>query len=246
MIRQVLFGTVALLAGSAFVAAAGNDDVVAAAKKLKDTNNYSWKTTTENAGGGGGGGGGGQFRPGPTEGKTDKGTTMLTVTRGDNTIEVVIQGEKGAIKTQDGWMSFEEASQDQQGPGRFMGRMFRNFKAPADQVLEAAEKAQEGTKEGDVYTAKLSEEAAKSMLMFGGRRGGGQGGQGNGPEISNAKGTVKLWVQDGMLSKYQLHVTGTVSFNGNDRDIDRTTTTEIKDVGSTKVEIPDEAKKKLS
>lgn len=39
---------------------------------------------------------------------------------------------------------------------------------------------------------------------------------------------------------------GTVSGrNGEDREIDRTTTTEIKDVGSTKVQVPDAAKKKL-
>jgi hypothetical protein len=48
-----------------------------------------------------------------------------------------------------------------------------------------------------------------------------------------------------MLVKYQTHVTGTVSFNGTDRDVDRTTTTEIKDVGTTKIEVPDDAKKKL-
>ena len=39
---------------------------------------------------------------------------------------------------------------------------------------------------------------------------------------------------------------GTISFNGNDVDIDRTTTVEIKDVGSTKVDVPEEANKKLS
>ena len=39
---------------------------------------------------------------------------------------------------------------------------------------------------------------------------------------------------------------GKVSFNGNDRDVDRTTTVEIKDVGTTKVEVPEGAKKKLS
>ena len=38
------------------------------------------------------------------------------------------------------------------------------------------------------------------------------------------------------------HATGTVTFNGNDRDIDRTTTTEFSNVGSTTVTIPDEAK----
>jgi hypothetical protein len=57
---------------------------------------------------------------------------------------------------------------------------------------------------------------------------------------------VKFWIKDGVLSKYEFKVTGKVSFNGNDRDVDRTTTVEIKDVGTTKVEVSDEAKKKLS
>ena len=45
---------------------------------------------------------------------------------------------------------------------------------------------------------------------------------------------------------------GLIGFSGagpardNDVDIDRTTTTEIKDIGSTKVTVPEEAKKKLS
>jgi hypothetical protein len=56
---------------------------------------------------------------------------------------------------------------------------------------------------------------------------------------------VKLWVKDGLLSKYEVKVQGKVSFNGNDRDVDRTTTIEIKDIGSTKVQVPDDAKKKL-
>jgi hypothetical protein len=37
-----------------------------------------------------------------------------------------------------------------------------------------------------------------------------------------------------------------MTFNDNDVKIDRTTTTEIKDVGTTKVTVPDAAKKKLS
>jgi len=64
--------------------------------------------------------------------------------------------------------------------------------------------------------------------------------------FSNAKGSVKFWVKDGALTKFQYKVTGSVSFNGNDRDVDRTTTIEIKDVGTTKVNVPDQAKKKLS
>ena len=37
-----------------------------------------------------------------------------------------------------------------------------------------------------------------------------------------------------------------MSFNGEDRDLDTTTTTEIKNVGSTKVDVPEAAKKKFT
>jgi len=60
-----------------------------------------------------------------------------------------------------------------------------------------------------------------------------------------SKGSVKFWVKNGQLIKYQFHVQGTVSFNGNDRDVDRTTTVEIKDVDTTKIQVSDDAKKKL-
>ena len=36
-----------------------------------------------------------------------------------------------------------------------------------------------------------------------------------------------------------------MSFNGNDREVDRTTTVEIKDVNKTTIAVSDDAKKKL-
>jgi hypothetical protein len=75
----------------------------------------------------------------------------------------------------------------------------------------------------------------------GGRRGDG----GAAPSPANAKGSVKFWLKDGALAKYEVHVEGTFSFNGNDRTIDRTTTTEIKEVGTTKLDVPEEATKKV-
>ncbi|HXU76495.1 MAG TPA: hypothetical protein VN794_07995, partial [Methylomirabilota bacterium] len=80
---------------------------------------------------------------------------------------------------------------------------------------------------------------AKSLILFGRRAGGGA-------SASKASGSVKFWVKDGQLAKYQYKVQGTVTFNGEDREVERTTTVEIKDVGTTKVEVPDEAKKKIS
>ena len=51
-----------------------------------------------------------------------------------------------------------------------------------------------------------------------------------------------------MLSKYQYKVQGklTVGEDKREVEINRTTTVEIKDLGSTKVKLPEEAKKKLS
>lgn len=57
--------------------------------------------------------------------------------------------------------------------------------------------------------------------------------------------SVKFWVKDGVLAKYETSVKGSISFNGNERDLSRVTTVELKDVGSTKIELSDEAKKAL-
>ena len=56
---------------------------------------------------------------------------------------------------------------------------------------------------------------------------------------------MKFWLKDGALSKYEFKVQGKADFNGNEMDVDRTTTVEIKDVGATKVDVPEDAKKKL-
>jgi hypothetical protein len=244
MFRNVLFGCVALVAGSGVVMAAAQDDVKAAAQKLTDAGSYTWKTTVQSGNGGAG-------RGGPSEGKIDKeGVMVVTMTRGDNQMEIVKKGDKAAVKTQDGWKTPAEMAQDnggQQGRGRFMGRMVQNMQPPAKTAEELIADAKELTPAaaGDGWSGPLSEEGAKKAMSFGGRRRGGDQANGQGPQISNAKGDVKFWTKDGALAGYELHVTGSVDFNGNTRDIDRTTTVQISDVGSTKVEIPDEAKKKL-
>jgi len=227
--------TVALigLAGSLLAAETGaKEEVINAAKKLGEKASYSWKTTVvvpESA----------QFKPGPTEGKTEKdGYTHVKMTFGDNTTELVKKGEKVAFTNRDGdWQSVADA-EGEQGPGRFMAGMARNFKAPAAQAVDVAEATKELKKDGDVYSGDLSEQGAKSLMRF--RRGG------DGPTINDAKGSAKFWLKDGQLSKYEYKVTGSMDFNGNNMDIDRTTTVEIKDVDNTKVEVPEGAKKKLS
>ena len=57
---------------------------------------------------------------------------------------------------------------------------------------------------------------------------------------------MKFWIKDGVPAKYEFKVKGTVNFNGNEFENDRTTTVEIKEVGTTKVAVPEAAKKKLT
>jgi hypothetical protein len=121
--------------------------------------------------------------------------------------------------------------------------MVQSFKSPADQVLDNLKNVGEVKVTDGVFSADMTPAAAKQALTFNRRGGGGGGGA---TVADGAKGDVKLWAKDGVLSKIEIHVTGTVSFNGNDRDVDRTTTIEIKDIGTTKLDVPDEAKAKLA
>ena len=219
--------TLALVIAPALFAAdlSPKDEVIAAAKKLAEKASYSWKATVvvpESS----------QWKPGPTEGKTEKdGFTYVTTSMGDNVIEAVMKGDKAVITDQDGnWKSASEL-EGGEGRGRFMGRMVRNLKAPAAQVTELVAGTKELKKDGDAYSGDLTEEGAKAQFRMG--------------NTTNPKGSVKFWLKDGALSKYELKLTGKVEFNGNERDVDRATTTEIKEVGTTKVNVPEAAKKKL-
>jgi hypothetical protein len=56
---------------------------------------------------------------------------------------------------------------------------------------------------------------------------------------------VKFWIQDGALTKYEINIQGKVTAGDRGTDVNRTTTIEIKDVGTTKLELPDKAKQKM-
>ena len=235
MKRNTWFSVIALLAGSLIAAeSTPKDDVISAAKKLGEKTNYSWRTTVVVPEGA-------RFRPGPMEGKTEKdGFTVVSGTFGDNRWELVCKGDKAAMNTPDGgWQSVDEMEREE-GRGRFRALMVRNFRVPAVQAADIATTAKELKKDGDTYSGELTEEGAKALLTF--RPRGGDAG----PTVSNAKGSAKFWVKDGALVKYEFKAKGTVSFNGNEFENDHTTTVEIKEVGTTKVEVPEAAKKKLT
>jgi hypothetical protein len=244
MIRKMLSSGVALamvLACGATTFAADKDDVLAAAKKLGDAANYTFTTTQV-------GGRGGQT---PTETKVEKsGTATFPVSAmGGDTYEVVMKGDAGAAKGADGaWKSKAELQKASEDAGGFSPEMIvvmrmNSFVAPAEQVKALIEKAQNVKKlDGGAYSADLAEASAKDQLVFKMPAGSGF------PEmtVKDAKGTLKVWVKDGMVTKTEVHLTGTTSFGDQENPTDRTTTNEIKDVGTTKVTVPEAAAKKLA
>lgn len=235
---NLLWSAVALLTVSALAAESSSKDTVKnAAKKLAEQASYSWRTTVETASDS-------RFRPGPTEGKTEKdGYTCLAMSRGENTLEAVMKGEKVVIKTDEGWQTMEDLTAGgggQGNPARFMARTLRNYRLPATHLEDLVAQVKDLALADGAYAGELTEEGVRQLLTFG-RRAGAEP-----PPISNAKGSVKIWLKDGLPAKYEVRVQGTITFNNNEMNVDRTTTTEIKEVGKTKVDVPAEAKAKLS
>ena len=236
MKRMTVFALITFAAAAALLAAesSAKETVTGAAAKLAQQGSYSWNATTEF----------GNFTS-TSKGKTQKdGLVGFSMTFGENTIEAFLKEGKAAVKTGDqDWQSLAElasAAGSEPGPRQFLLRRLQNFKAPAADAGDLAGKAKDLKKDGEAYASDLTEAGAKDLLSLGGRRAA------NAPEPKNAKGSVKFWIKDGLLAKYELKLQGTVPFNGEERDMDRTTTLEIKDVGTTKVDVPDAAKKKLS
>lgn len=230
--NKLILCVATMLAAWSMSAADAKEEVTAAAKKLGEQASYSWKSTVTVPDDS-------PFKPGPTEGKTEKnGYTYIKSSFGDNTMETVKKGEKTAFTNRDG--EWQAPGAGGQGGGRGMG-MMRNTRTPAEQAVEIADGVKEFKKDGDALVGDLTEDAAKGLLRM--RRGGGGGG--GGPTITDAKGSAKFWLKDGMLSKLEFKVSGKVEFNGNEMNQDRTTTIEISDIGSTKIEVPEAAKKIL-
>ena len=126
MKRNILFGTMVLLAGSLFAADFNPmGEVRTAIVALGGLPNYSWQVMVEPPNGGV------RFN-GPADGKTDRsGYICLTVTRDDTTIEAVLKGIKGAVNTpENGWQSLAEFGQTGSDRNRFLASQLEDYLPP--------------------------------------------------------------------------------------------------------------------
>jgi hypothetical protein len=210
-------------------------DLASATEKLAAATSYAWSQTSSF----------GNMGARTTTGKKGSGGYMLVNMPGrDQEIQVLLRKGKAALKSDEGWAAVEAAAEGQgQGPGRYMARMVQNFPEPAIQVKNLVPKTTDLKSENGSIHGTLSAEAANELMSMGGgfgRRGGGGGGP-TPPQISGASGKVSFTVSNGVLTGYEMELTGSMNFNGEDREFSRVTKVEFTGVGSTSFEIPESA-----
>jgi hypothetical protein len=205
-------------------------EVSDAIKKLSDEANYSWQTTPKVEGSES------ARRLGPVEGKTEKdGLSYFKGSLGDNSYELAVNGQKLVVNYTGEWLTPTELGAEEQ-----VNRLRLTLKKPAEEAATLASQVNEMKKESEgVYSGELKPGAAKGLFALLGRRAAAA------PE---AQGTIKFWVKSGQLAKYEYLVHGKITAGEDKKEVEirRTVTVEIKDVGSTRISIPEGARKKIS
>jgi hypothetical protein len=94
--------------------------------------------------------------------------------------------------------------------------------------------------EGDVVTGSLTDLGAQLLLVRDGQKY---------IEPLRAAGTFKLWLRNGMVAKYQVTLEGVlrihVQSGRRQVEVHQVTDTVLKDVGTTTLDVPDQARAKL-
>ena len=192
----------------------------------------------------------------------------------DNFSTVVFKGdEKCVVQVDSGWKTAEELAstaragarggypggldgtsrRGRRGVGGFPGggpdgsrppvaysNLQKTLSRPHEEIGIIVATATDLKVDGDIVSGTLSDTAAKLLLVHPGQK-----------EITPLKGsgTFRFWLKDGALVKYEVKLEGTLAvMSRGDRHeiaVHQTSLTEIKNVGSTKFDVPDEAKKKL-
>ena len=196
----------------------------------------------------------------------------------ENVATAIFKGdEKFVLETESGWQSPDDISANDRGgdwrgrggPGGYGGRMSRSSRTggggrypsgdsggrgptpPYSNLQKTLSRPHEEIAiivagftdlkiDGDVVSGTLSETAAKLLLVHAGQK-----------EITpkSASGTFRLWIQNGVLTKYETKLEGALSVetNSGKREIavHQTATTTITDIGTTTFDVPAAAKKKL-
>ncbi len=226
-----------LLAGiAALVCATPDDDLDKACAKAAEMGKYGFKLTTKIEGMKG-------ADSQPLEVKVDK--DLATEIKGQQTSYK--KGETLVIKEGEEWKKYErtkpaQGDKEARRAGAAMA-MLAGLRVPHEiladfgKKLKEVKKAEEKENDCAVYSGDLTDEAAKEL---------GAMGKGKNAGDLSYSGSAKLWINaEGAIVKFELNTAATGTVKEKDINIKATRTYEIGEVGTVKIEIPEEVLKIL-
>ena len=214
--RQILLAAMVSLATVASAQADPKSDVATAIMNLASSSNYSWSRSI------------------PRAGEIEQGKTrrdgLVYLRQGSNrfTYEEYFQGNKFVENFGHGWKGLT-------GPiAQFRLAQLKEYNTPAAQAQELADQTTSFQKTNEGYTGTLSEQIATHYLNL---------DRGKGIQVSGASGSVTFAITNGVLSRLDYHVLAIAGAHGVVRNVDRIMKIQIKDVGTTQIELPADVQK---
>ena len=203
------------------------ESIANATKKLSESGGYSWTSLRS----------GNPFWMGEVKGKVRKdGGALVSLPSRDSSYLTAFLDGKSAAETQEGWQSLSEL-ENAEGFGRFLGFSLRSYKVPVAELTAAVLIAEKIEGSEGVYKSQLKADGVKKLLSF--------GRPGEGPEVMDPSGSIKITIKDESITSYELTLNGSMSFNGNDFDINRSSKVTLSGLGQAEFEFPEKAKAKL-
>lgn len=225
----------AALATTLPLAQAGpSDEISAAVANLRGGKSYSWTMTVETPGA--------PFTIPATKGSAGEAGFAIHESKiGDTTWRVVTKGDCAVFSSGTKWKQLAEMPRSKGKPSADLLEL-AEAKRPADELAALIANLNELKREADgACSGKLDAADAKTIMSLLVKR--------RAPipnlEVSNASGTLRVEVTEGVVRKYILRTTGAISLGFGTKEITRIATVNISEVGAPPLVVPAEAKAKL-
>jgi hypothetical protein len=183
------------------------------------------------------------------EGREDpNGLTAVSIVLTNRTIEGYLLGNKAYVTcAQKNWKT-EPLLANGESPGALMSRLIRTVTPPAQEIDLMLNSGEKLKKNGDVISGDLPDSLAKKLFEDSEKRSRKEEAADRKSVRKEAKathGNVTLWIKDNLVTKYEVRLIGKIDVDGKETEVIRTRTIEIKDIGTTKIDVPQKARQKL-
>ena len=183
------------------------------------------------------------------EGKSDgNGLTFVSVVLTNRTVQGYVLGNKAYVTSAQRSWKAEPLLAKGESPGALMTRLVRSVTPPSQEIDLLLSHKEKIEKNGDVFSGDLPESVAKKLFEGSERRSGkAEAAERKAvrKEANAARGNVTLWTKEGVVTKYEIRLIGKIDLDGKEAEVMRTRTIEIKDIGTTKIDVPEKARRKL-